>query len=98
MNQLPETDAMITFEVNDMTCGHCASSISKAVGGVDKDARVKVDLETHRVEIESARADAQKLSDAVKEAGYSPSVVANSSAQEVTGVAAKKSGGCCCCG
>ena len=95
MNQLPETDAMITFEVNDMTCGHCASSISKAVVGVDKDARVKVDLVTHRVEIESARADAQKLGDAIKGAGYSPLVVGNSSAPEVAVAAPKKSGRCC---
>ena len=63
---------MISFEVNDMTCGHCASTITKAVTGADKNAKVQVDLARHRVEIEPGEATAQELSDAIKEAGYSP--------------------------
>ncbi|MEY3674478.1 MAG: hypothetical protein RJB47_1186, partial [Pseudomonadota bacterium] len=31
---------MLTFEVNDMTCGHCVSSITKAVVAVDHEAKV----------------------------------------------------------
>lgn len=31
---------MITFEVNDMTCGHCVGAITKAVGFVDPGAKV----------------------------------------------------------
>ena len=49
---------MIAFEVKDMTCGHCASTITKAVQAADKDARVAIDLASHRVEIEPAQADA----------------------------------------
>ena len=30
---------MITFEVNDMTCGHCVSNITKALKATDKDAK-----------------------------------------------------------
>lgn len=35
---------MVTFQVNDMTCGHCASTIAKALTTVDKPARVEVDI------------------------------------------------------
>jgi len=63
---------MIAFEVSDMTCGHCVSTITKAVKAADKDAKVQIDLARHRVEIEPGEANAQELSDAIKEAGYSP--------------------------
>lgn len=63
---------MITFEVNDMTCGHCVSTITKALKATDKDAKVQVDLATHRVQVEPAAADAGELADAIKEAGYTP--------------------------
>ena len=66
---------MISFEVNDMTCGHCASTITKAVAGADQGAKVHIDLARHRVEIEPAGADANKLRDAIKEAGYTPVAV-----------------------
>ena len=63
---------MITFEVNDMTCGHCVSSITKAVKAVDAGAQVQIDLATHRVSIQPTRADAADLHDAIQEAGYTP--------------------------
>ena len=43
---------MIAFQVNDMTCGHCVSTITKAVRAVDKGASVEVDLARHRVTID----------------------------------------------
>jgi hypothetical protein len=46
----PEKD-MIAFQVNDMTCGHCVSTIAKAVRAVDKDAKIQIDLTSHRVDI-----------------------------------------------
>lgn len=63
---------MIAFEVKDMSCGHCVSTITKAVRAADKDARVEVDLGRHLVRIEPGEADAQELGDAIKEAGYTP--------------------------
>lgn len=63
---------MIAFEVRDMTCGHCASAITKALKGADKDAKVSIDLAAHRVEVESAAAEAKELADAIHEAGYTP--------------------------
>jgi len=63
---------MITFEVKDMTCGHCVSTITRAVKNADKDALVQIDLSTQRVVIEAAAANAQELGDAIREAGYTP--------------------------
>ena len=68
---------MIAFEVNDMTCGHCVGTITKAVQAVDQGAKVQADLATHRVQIEPTDSDAAALSDAIKEAGYTPVLVAS---------------------
>jgi len=84
---------MITFEVKDMTCGHCVSTITKAVRAIDNAATVQVDLQSHRVQIEPTDAHADELRDAIQEAGYTPVAVANGS---VKPDAAKRSG--CCCG
>jgi copper chaperone len=84
---------MISFQVNDMTCGHCVATITKAVRSVDHDARVEIDLAAHRVQIEPAQADAGAFADAIKGAGYTPVVDAAPATQ-----AAKTAirGGCCC--
>lgn len=84
---------MISFQVNDMTCGHCVSTITKALRAADKDAKVQIDLAMHRVQIEPASADAEELADAIKEAGYTPVPV---QAADVDAVPAK-AGGCCGC-
>lgn len=66
---------MVTFEVNDMSCGHCTSTITQAVKSVDANAKVEVDLAGHRVEIESLRADPARLRDAIGAAGFTPVLV-----------------------
>jgi copper chaperone len=63
---------MIAFQVNDMTCGHCVSTITKALKATDKDAKVQIDLATHRVQVEPVSADAEELAEAIKDAGYTP--------------------------
>jgi copper chaperone len=63
---------MIAFEVKDMTCGHCVSTVTQAVKEVDRSARVTIDLARHRVEIEPVLAGADALRDAIAEAGYTP--------------------------
>ena len=65
---------MIQFQVNDMTCGHCAATITKAVKAVDSAAEVNIDLATHRVQVAS-RAEAGVVQAAIREAGYSPQQV-----------------------
>ena len=63
---------MITFQVDDMSCGHCVAAITRAVKETDGEAQVQMDLDAHRVRIEPAAADANALADAIREAGYTP--------------------------
>jgi copper chaperone len=83
---------MLAFQVNDMTCGHCVSTITKAIKGTDKDAKVQIDLATHRVLVKPATADADELADAIKDAGYTPVAVDAAKAVEPA-----KNSGCCGC-
>jgi copper chaperone len=84
---------MVTFEIQDMTCGHCVSSITKAVLAIDPTAQVTADLATHRVRIEPTGSDRTQLSAAIQEAGYTPVPV--DSAAAPTALPAPRSG-CCC--
>ena len=62
---------MIELTVKDMTCGHCASTIARAVKDVDAAGRCEVDLEAKRVRITSDH-PAQEFVEAIQEAGYTP--------------------------
>ncbi len=62
---------MIELTVSDMTCGHCASTITRAVKEVDAQGRCEIDLEPKRVRIES-RHPAEEFLAAIAEAGYTP--------------------------
>jgi copper chaperone len=84
---------MIAFEVKDMSCGHCVSTITKAVNAADKNAKIQIDLASHRVDIEPGEAEAQALGDAIREAGYTPVALRAAAA-----VSSKRSSGGCCCG
>ena len=86
---------MTTFAVKDMTCGHCVSTITKAVKTVDQGAKVQIDLATHRVTIDSAEADAAQLSEAIKDAGYTPVAVAAGVESTAAKTAPARGGGCC---
>ena len=63
---------MIEFEVNDMTCGHCARLITRAVKGVSSAAEVHVDLAAHRVRVQGDGVATEDLEAAIQEAGYRP--------------------------
>lgn len=63
---------MVSFQVDDMTCGHCASTITKALKAADADARVTIDLARHLVVVEPAAAAPEELREAIAEAGYTP--------------------------
>ena len=60
---------MYSFQVNDMTCGHCVATVEKAVKSVDGAARVAIDLGTHAVRIESDK-PAETFARAIEDAGY----------------------------
>ncbi len=62
---------MIEFKVSDMTCGHCASTITKAVKDLDAAAKVDISLAEHLVKVES-KESREDLAHAITEAGYTP--------------------------
>ena len=62
---------MLELTVSDMTCSHCAATITRAVQGVDGTARCEIDLGAKRVRIESER-PAEHFVSAIRQAGYTP--------------------------
>lgn len=60
---------MLKLNVPDMTCGHCAGMVTKAVKSVDTEASVEVDLPSQTVTIETA-ANVDKFRQALEAAGY----------------------------
>jgi copper chaperone len=83
---------MQVFRVDDMTCGHCASTITQAIRVVDPGAKVDVDLAQHLVRIQPTEMGATDLAMAITEAGYTPVPVQTPQ----TSAPAARSGGCCC--
>ncbi len=63
---------MIALQVNDMSCNHCVGAITRAVKDVDAGAEVRIDLATHRVEVEPRSGSAEAIVAAIREAGYTP--------------------------
>lgn len=64
-----------TFTVSGMNCGHCTSSIAKAIATVDAQAKVQSDIPTQTVSVDS-QADVARLKAAIEEAGYAVKSVA----------------------
>ena len=62
---------MLEFNLPDMSCGHCASTVTQTVKLVDPDAKVDVDLSSKQVKIESTE-DRASIAEALTEAGYPP--------------------------
>jgi len=62
---------MTEFTIEAMSCGHCASMITKTVKLLDPEAKVVVDLARKKVMVESSE-DRSTISDALAEAGYAP--------------------------
>ena len=73
---------MISFRVDDMTCGHCVGAITQAVKQVDPAADLQVDLASHRVGISGTSATAAAFCAAMAEAGYTPVELASVGAGE----------------
>ena len=59
------------FHIENMTCGGCVRSVTKAVQSVDPSAEVTADPASHKVEVRSA-APRERLVAALTEAGYAP--------------------------
>jgi copper chaperone len=95
MRQRFKENPMLAFQVNDMTCGHCISTLTKALKAADRDAQVTIDLRQRLVMIEPTEADAQELSAAIAEAGYTPVPV--QAAMVIAEPTPTRPGGCCGC-
>jgi copper chaperone len=65
----------VTLKIEDMTCGHCASTIIKAVEAGLPGARVQADPATKLVTIRGTR-DLAKVEALITGAGYTPTVPA----------------------
>lgn len=61
----------LAFTVDDMTCGHCARTITGAVLAAYPAAKVDIDLSAKRVSIENA-GDRAAVASVIAAEGYSP--------------------------
>jgi copper chaperone len=58
-----------TFQVQGMSCGHCAGAVTQAVKSIDPAAEVKIDLASGRVDVQSD-GDRGAIAKAIEEEGY----------------------------
>ena len=63
---------MHTFIIDDLICESCSSAITETIRHADPNARVVIDLEQYKVEIDS-ELSRNELASRLLEAGYNPS-------------------------
>jgi copper chaperone len=64
-------EPLMQFHIENMTCGGCVRSVTKAIQSVDPSAEVTADPASHKVEVKSA-ASRDRLVAALTEVGYAP--------------------------
>lgn len=62
---------MLSFQIPNMTCGHCVKAVTQAVHAADPAATVQADLATHEVKVETT-ASRESVVAQLAEAGYQP--------------------------
>ncbi len=62
---------MLAFTIDDMTCGHCVGSITKAIQALDPAAKVAAELATHCLSVQS-HCDAKTVENTIRDAGFTP--------------------------
>ncbi len=60
---------MNSFNVPEMSCGHCTAAIEKAIKAIDPTANVSCDLGSRTVAVESFLSE-RAVSEAIRDAGY----------------------------
>jgi copper chaperone len=60
---------MYQLQVEEMSCGHCVASVTKAVEAVDAQASVEVDLASKQVKVQSG-APLEAVKAAIADAGF----------------------------
>lgn len=84
---------MNTFRVPEMSCGQCASTISRAIASIDKSARIHIRIHEQLVRINST-ATAEELAQALSDAGFATQEIQAEPARHLQ--ASTKACGCCC--
>ena len=59
------------FQIDNMACGGCARSVTKAIHSVDPQAKVDIDLNLKRVTVE-AGADQSAVAAVLEDVGFPP--------------------------
>jgi copper chaperone len=67
---------MTSFQVIDMTCGHCVKTITNAVHAVAPDSTVQCDVATKKVVVQGEH-KAAVVESAIRDAGYTVQPVAS---------------------
>ncbi|MCU0889902.1 MAG: heavy-metal-associated domain-containing protein [Rubritepida sp.] len=62
---------MQEFRIPNMTCGHCARTVTEAVKAADPAALVEIDLPTQQVKVDSD-APREELAARLAAAGFAP--------------------------
>ena len=60
---------MYEYDIPDMSCGHCVSTVKKAIKAADPQANAEVDLMKRRALVTSA-VDPKAIAAAMDDAGY----------------------------
>jgi copper chaperone len=60
---------MYEFDIPDMSCGHCVSTVSKAIKSADPEAVANIDLMRRKATVES-KTDPAVIRAALEAAGY----------------------------
>ncbi|NEI06129.1 copper chaperone [Rhizobium ruizarguesonis] len=60
---------MYEFKIQNMTCGHCASTVEKAIKTADPEASASIDLAGRTARVETKN-DPAVVSAAIEKAGY----------------------------
>jgi len=59
------------FQIDNMACGGCAKTVTKAIHSIDPQAKVDIDLNLKRVTVESG-ADQSAVAAGLQDAGFPP--------------------------
>ena len=62
---------MYGFEVQSLTCGHCASRVTQALTNLDAMAKVEIDMAVRKVRVRTVK-DLNSVVAALAKAGYAP--------------------------
>lgn len=60
----------VTLNVEGMSCGHCVSSVEKAVSGLGAAAKVDLPAKTVAVEYDENKISLTAIKEAIEEQGY----------------------------